>query len=245
MSFRRPFAILSRAFCPVPFCETRCPEEDLPAWCSPAKSPWTESFEGGVHFSLWDRLSGSLTYFRINLRDEIRFDGTDTSTEFPFGRFGNTAKTRRHGVELSLKGHLFNLDSTFTYAFTDATLRSGTNSGRELTMVPRNQFTWGASYAWGEMLTLGFDSFWIDDQFVTGDDANTASPLENYFVTNAHLVYAPKEEIEIFFRVNNLFDKLYSTRAVTIGFSEAFATGTIFFNPAPERNMTVGTRVKF
>ncbi|MBI4436038.1 MAG: TonB-dependent receptor [Candidatus Omnitrophica bacterium] len=204
-----------------------------------------ESFEGGVRFNLWERILGALSYFRVNLSDEIRFDGTATSVEFPFGKFTNVAKTRRHGVELSLKGNTLGLDGYFTYAFTDATLRSGDNSGRKLTMVPPNQFTWGASHTYREALTLGFDGFYMDDQYVTGDDANTDSPLEDYLVTNAQLVYKQKDDLEIFFRVNNLFDTLYSTRAVIIGFSEAFATGTRFFNPAPERNATVGIRLRF
>jgi len=203
-----------------------------------------ESFEGGARFNLWDRISGAVSYFRINLSDEIQFDSTATSIQFPFGKFTNVAKTRRQGVELSLKGNTLGLDGYFTYAFTDATLRSGDHSGRKLTMVPPNQFTWGTSYTYEEV-TLGLDGFYVDDQYVTGDDANTDSPLEDYLVTNAQLVYKPKDDVEIFFRANNLFDTLYSTRAVIIGFSEAFATGTRFFNPAPERNATVGIRLKF
>ena len=204
-----------------------------------------ESFEGGIRFSLWDRLTGSLSYFRINLHDEIRFDGTATSTTFPFGKFSNVAKTRRNGVELSLKGRLLDSESYFTYAFTNAALRSGDNSGKKLTMVPEHQFTWGSSYTWRKLLRVGYDAFYVGDQFVVGDDNNTKSPLENYLVTNAQVVYTPKDDMEIFFRVNNLFDTLYSTRAVTIGFSETFATGTVFYNPAPERNATVGVKVRF
>ena len=112
-------------------------------------------------------------------------------------------------------------------------------------MVPPNQFTWGASYIYEKRLTLGLDGLYVDDQFVTGDDANTDSPLEDYLVTNAQLVYKPKDDMEIFFRVNNLFDTLYSTRAVIIGFAETFPSGTRFFNPAPERNATVGLRLRF
>ena len=141
--------------------------------------------------------------------------------------------------------NFLNLENYFTYAFTDATLRSGDNSGKKLTMVPEHQFTWGSSYTCRKTVTVGYDAFYVGDQFVTGDDANTKSVLKDYLVTNARLVYTPKENVEIFFRVNNLFDTLYSTRAVTIGFAETFASGTVFFNPAPERNATVGVRVTF
>ena len=204
-----------------------------------------ESFEGGARFSLWNRLTGVCTYYRVNLNDEIRFDSTATSTQFPFGKFTNVAKTRRDGVELSLKGKLATLESYFTYTFTDASLRSGENSGKKLTMVPRAQFTWGTSYTFYKAFTAGLDAFYVGNQFVTGDDANTLSPLKYYLVTNAQLRYQPTSDMEIFFRVNNLFDTLYSTRAVTIGFAETFPAGTIFFNPAPERNATVGVRLKF
>ncbi|MFH1857793.1 MAG: TonB-dependent receptor [Candidatus Omnitrophota bacterium] len=204
-----------------------------------------ESFEGGVRFSLGDRLRGSAAYFRINLRDEIRFDSTDTSADSPFGRFTNVAKTRRQGAEFSLKGSLWRLEHYLTYTFTEATLRSGGNSGKTLTLVPRNQVAWGSLYRGKGKWVLGYDAFYVGDQFVTGDDANAKSPLENYCVTGAHLLYAPREDVEFFFRVNNLFDTLYSTRAVVIGFSEVFPTGTVFFNPAPERNAAVGMRVRF
>ena len=207
-----------------------------------------ESFEGGARFSLWEnRLQGMCSFFRINLHDEIRFDSTATSVQFPFGKFSNVAKTRRQGVELSLKGNFLGLDNYFTYAFTDATLRSGDDSGKKLTMVPEHQFTWGSSYTctWQKRLTVGYDALYVGDQFVTGDDANAMSVLENYLVTNAHVVYAPKEDVEIFFRVNNLFDTLYSTRAVVIGFAETFPAGTVFYNPAPERNVTIGIKLKF
>lgn len=207
-----------------------------------------ENFDGGARFSLRDRLVGSFSYYRINLEDEIEFNVAAADTSAPFGKFDNVAKTRRHGVECSLKGEIIRgLDSYLTYTFTDATFRSGSNSGKKIPLVPAHQFTGGVSYSPHPNLSLHADLLFVGEQFVLGDEANQNPKLERYTVVNTWATFRHRDA-ELFFRVNNLFDRLYDTRAVRIGFAEdgsGFSAGDYFFTPAPERNMTVGVRITF
>jgi len=207
-----------------------------------------ENFDLGARFSLKDRLAGSISFYRINLFDEIQFDSTDTDSVAIFGRFSNVAKTRRQGVEASLRGEILKgLDSYLTYTFTEATFRSGTNSGNKLTMVPEHQATGGISFTPTPELTFNSDVLFVGDQFVIGDNANANAKLEHYTVVNSWATFRHKG-LEIFFRVNNLFDRFYDTRAVRVTFAEAgagFTTPVYFFTPAPERNYVVGARLRF
>ena len=160
------------------------------------------------------------------------------------------AKTRRHGVEASLRGEILKgLDSYVTYTFTDAVFHSGTNSGKKIPMVPEHQWTGGISFAPGFLrgVTLNADALYIGEQFVIGDEGNANPKLERYTVFNGWAAFRHKD-LEIFLRVNNLFDRLYDTRAVRIGFAEGgsgLSAGDYVFNPAPERNFSTGARLTF
>lgn len=207
-----------------------------------------ENFEGGVRFTLWERLAGSLAYYRINLSDEIEFDVTAADASAPFGKFTNIGKTRRHGIESSLRGEIIKgLDGYLTYTLTDATFRSGSNTGKHLTLIPEHQATGGVSFAPHPDMSLHLDTLFVGDQYMLGDEANANPKLEHYSVVNAWAIFH-RGNVEIFFRVNNLFDRLYDTRAVRIGFAESgsgFSAGDTFFTPAPERNVAAGARFRF
>ena len=207
-----------------------------------------ENIDVGTRFSLRDRLAGSLSYYRINLRDEIEFDVSAADASAPFGKFVNVAKTRRQGVECSLKGEIVRgLDSTLTYTFTEAAFRSGTNNGKTIPMVPKHQMTAGVVFMLHPGLSLNVDALFVGDQFVIGDEANQNPKLERYTVLNAWTIWTYKD-LELFFRINNLLNRLYDTRAVRIGFAEAgsgLSAGDTVFNPAPERNFVAGVRLTF
>ena len=70
-------------------------------------------------------------------------------------------------------------------------------------------------------MKIGGDALLVTSQFFAGDDSNQAIRLPGYSVFNLHASYQINETYQLFGRVDNVFDKRYST------FGTFFETGDI------------------
>ncbi len=230
----------------------------------------SKQYELGARHRFRDLFQLRGSWFLIDMEDEIVNDTTAVSVANPFGQNINIGKSRRYGFEQGVEMTPLPEARFFgTYTWTKAYVRE-TNidafggqifDGRDLGQVPRQRMTWGAEVKPLARLGEYFEGlrFRLDGSF-TGNQhpqsyestgqamLNSAGGaghrIKSYTLWNFLASYAFKNQ-EIYFKVNNLFDNKYYSRAVV---SEIFTAGTYptgvdtFVNPGAPREYLVGMR---
>jgi vitamin B12 transporter len=170
----------------------------------------TRSFLGG-------RVTASATYFRRDVDNQIGFfdcfSGTDVRCSpggvFRFGFYINNLKTKADGVEL--EGEFKATDSlvlTANYTWTDAVNVGGDFPGNKLARRPEHLANLGASWLWQSGLSTSVAVRYVGRNFTS--DANTVA-TDAYTLVDLRGSYPISESMEVFGRVENLFDEDYET----------------------------------
>jgi iron complex outermembrane receptor protein len=171
------------------------------------------------------KLSWNAGVFRTNSDDDIYGITTSVSTGF----FQNIGSTRRQGFEagLNYQGQQWSVYAQYSYV--DATFRSPLllNSpsnprrdadgniqvvpGDRLPLIPSSRIKFGTDYSLWHNWSVGASLVLASDSFYRGDESNQNPQLPGYHVVNVHTSYRPDQHLEIFAKVQNLFDERYST----------------------------------
>ncbi len=177
----------------------------------------SKGWDAGVtQKALGGAVEASATYFKRNSADLITFVScapplTGICTGKPNGTYDNIARTRAQGVEATLLLRPVEaLTFAASYTWIDAENRStGTiNFGRDLPRRPDNSVTVNADYRWPFGLTTGATITAVGDSF---DNASNARRLDGYVVTDIRASFPLGQQVELYGRVENLFDERYQT----------------------------------
>jgi vitamin B12 transporter len=160
----------------------------------------------------------SLTWFDRRTRDLIDFDFA-TFTYFNVGRV--RAKGIEAAVELS-DWHGF--DASLAYTWLDARNQA---TGARLARRPEHNFSASLDYRWGFGLKTGVDVRHGGARF---DDQANLQPVAAHTVVNLRAAYAVTPAVEVFGRIENLFDERYEV-VRTYG--------------TPTRSAYIGARARF
>ena len=158
-----------------------------------------------------------------------------------FGYFQNVGKTLRQGVEAQADYKTDVLYVYASYAFVDATFRtpillSSPNNpladadgniqvrpGDQIPLIPRNRIKAGFDYDINPVWKIGADFLYTGSQYFDGDAANLAAKLPSYKTVDLHSSYQLTKTLEVFGRIENLFDSHY------FNYGTFFDTGQIAF----------------
>ena len=187
-----------------------------------------------------------------------------------FGYFQNVGSTRRQGVEAEVTVKSNTLQLYASYAFVDArfldALQIGSNSpfadengnvqilpGNQIPAIPRHRVKAGFDYSITDAFKVGADALFVSNQFFVGDNSNQAQKLPSYAVFNAHASYQIDKTIQIYGRVDNIFDNRYATYGTFFDTTAVpnFANGGAPFtdprsvSPARPRAFYAGLRATF
>lgn len=276
LSLRAGYAQTNRVPTPA---ELSCADENAP--CSltnffvadpPLKQVVAHTWELGVSGSTetegWN-LSWLLSAYRARNTNDIQYVASDIR-----GRafFRNIGKTRRQGIELSLKARSGGLRLAFSYAFTDATYRSalrlsspanpqadddgtiGVLPGHRLPGIPRHSATLSADYeamTGKRRLTLGGDVVARSSQVLVGGEANLTEPVPGYAIVNLRGGIELMPRLSLFGEVRNVFNRKYSTFGTFAEIDEVElievpeASNPRAYGPGAPRRWSVGLRAKF
>ncbi|MCX8049799.1 MAG: TonB-dependent receptor [Methylohalobius sp.] len=200
---------------------------------------WEAGLRGtleGIRLSsfLSTRFQWHTGFFLTKNHDDILFiSAGDLISE---GFFSNVGKTRRQGLEASLTGEVDNeatgiwfnkLRYGFNYTFLEATFRTPfmapspnnpaaegivhVNKGDRIPLLPEHVFKFSLSVDVFPQFTLGMIGIYNSDRFFRGDEANLNDPLPGFWVFNLRGEYRVNPHVQLFVRVDNLFDKRYQT----------------------------------
>ena len=167
----------------------------------------SKSYDFGIDQSLADgRALISLTAFLRNTTDQINYDNATFT-------YGNIDRTRAKGIEatLALKP-VGALNVTASYSYIDARDRSGRPAfdGKRLPRRAEHAISVSADYDWSFGLSTGATLTMVGDSF---DNATNIVRLDGYALAGIRASLPIGEHLEIYGRVDNLFDADYTTAA--------------------------------
>ena len=183
----------------------------------------SKSYDIGLDQNFGRQVTASVTLFSRDTRSQINFDNATFT-------YGNIDRTRAKGAEVSLALRPVEaLSLTAAYSYIDAHDRSpgSANFGKRLARRAEHAVSVSADYAWSFGLSTGVTLTHVGDSF---EDPANAIPLQGYVLAGLRASLPIGEYLEVYGRVDNLFDEQYST---------AYGFGTY------GRSAYGGVRVKF
>ena len=174
-----------------------------------------DSFDAGVTQQLFDGvLSLSATGFYRKTRNQIDFVScpgvNPLCTPGKPGVYDNIASTKAKGAELEATVEIegLTLKANYTYTDTENTSVGSANRGRALARRPKNAANFSADYAWPWDVSTGIAVRYVGKTF---DNAANSFVLQDYTLVDVRASWDINETFEIYGRVENVFDKIYST----------------------------------
>ena len=182
-----------------------------------ARGKWNES-------SAW-----SAAVYRTDLNDDIQFVSSGGSS-INAGFFQNVGKSRREGIELSAGSKFGALSVTARYSYVKATFQSSftessssnssaaadgsirVNSGNRIPGIPTHNFKLRLEYDFGDTFSIGTNVNYSGSIYARGDENNQDAhgKIPGFTVVNLDARYQITKGVQLFARVNNLFDKRYA-----------------------------------
>lgn len=165
----------------------------------------SQSYDIGIDQSFADGQAViALTAFQRDTKSQINFDGATFT-------YGNIDRTRAKGIEASLALRPVEaLSFTAAYSYIDARDRSGRAGfdGSRLARRAEHSVSASVDYAWSFGLSTGATVLLVGDSF---DNAANTVRLDGYAVAGIRASLPIGDHLEIYGRVDNLFDVQYET----------------------------------
>jgi iron complex outermembrane receptor protein len=196
------------------------------------------SYEAGVRGYVPNYGSGSVTFYRMKVDDEIYLDKTLSP---PFGSNVNIDQVTHQGIESELRATPVDFFELFaTHTFTRAEITQDANPaivGKKYPVTPRLQGTVGGTVHY-ERMSFTLLGRYVGERLLVGDFFNTAEPLPSYWLMDVRAAYT-YNSFTGFASVYNVADRMVMDNA---GLTSA---GTVRFNPAPGRSYLIGGEFRF
>jgi outer membrane receptor protein involved in Fe transport len=207
-----------------------------------------------------------------NLNWNVALYNTRTVNDIQFifsaqslGYFKNVGETERKGLEIGIHGKVDKLNLAANYGFVDATYRSNfevdtitgpqmVNKGNRIPGIARQTFKLRATYEVTPSWNVGGNVIVAASQYARGAENNqtfvingqedVAPKVPGYAILNLDTNYSLNSDWNLFAKVNNVFDKEYSTfgqleQNIYTGIYEQFRT------PSAPRAAWVGVTYNF
>ena len=193
----------------------------------------------------------SAAVYRTDLVDDIQFVSSGGGINAGF--FQNVGRTRRQGIELTAANRWGPLRLIGRYGLIDATYRTGftenspSNSsadangdiqvqpGNRIPGIPMQTFRLRVDFEPGETWAVGANVIVNGSIYSRGDENNqdASGQVPGYLVVNLDGLYRATRSLELFARVNNLFNRNYANFGI-LG-ENVFTGPNRSFDPANAR----------
>jgi iron complex outermembrane receptor protein len=227
----------------------------------PLKQVVADNYEAGLRGAEdtgYGQVNWTVGYYRTESSDDIVALASVIQGR---GYYTNVPETLRQGVELSGNYRWGALTAYANYSYIEATyqftgvLSSANNPrataagnilvhpGDKIPGIPNHQVKIGADYQITAAWSVGGDVEYYGSQNLIGDDSNQNARLTPYFLANIRSSYQVNDNIQVFGRINNLFDRRYAS------FGTYFDTGgvgqPITDHLTDPRSITIGQPISF
>ncbi|WP_415901245.1 TonB-dependent receptor [Neptuniibacter sp. QD29_5] len=227
----------------------------------PLEQVVAKSFEVGVRGNSAGYGWSAGAFHTMN-HDDIIFQNAGTLASE--GYFANVGKTRRMGIELAANKKYDNVAVGVSYTWMDASFQTPFNSvstnnpqgdtrpvekGDAIPGLPEHNIKVVADWAVTPKFDLGAEVNYQSSQFYRGDEANENEKVDSFAVLNLRGQYKLTNNVELFGRIDNVFDKDYETFGVYGESDEVLEDQGIddhrFVGPGKPRSGVVGIRARF
>jgi vitamin B12 transporter len=192
------------------------------------------SYEVGVeHRAMADSLIFGATLFQRDTRNQIDFIScfnrtTGICTNRQFGTYDNINRSRARGIEAFVRARpTGSVQVEANYSLIDAKNRT---TGLALLRRPQHSVNLALDWSATSALNLGASVRWVSSSADVDFQTFARTRLAGYTLASLRAAYAVSERIELFGRIENLFDERYETVS---------GYGTY------RRNANVGLRTRF
>ena len=214
------------------------------------------------------KLGWKLGVFRTDNQDDIM--NVPSPSLQGFGYFQNIGATRRQGLEAAVDFKAEKINVYASYAYVDATFQNAlalasnspfadvngniqVSAGNQIPMIPRHRFKLGADYSVTRDFKIGADLLYVGSQYFSGDSSNQFPKLPGYAVVNADASYQVMKNVQVYARVENLFNNAYNTFGTFFDTTEIpnFVNGGAAFtdprslSPGQPRSFYMGVKATF
>ena len=214
------------------------------------------------------RVNWSVAVYHTAIADDILFVASHEL--IGSGYFQNAGDTRRVGFDAELNGRVDRLGWYASYGLVDATFQSpldlpsdekvnaaataggfvAVEPGDRMPGIPRHSFKAGIRYALTDAWDVMLETITASSRVFVGDEGNDQAELAGYGITNLRSVYRAGDHVELFLRIDNLFDKHYATfgalAELELFLSEVpDASDPRFVAPGAPRSGFGGVRLRF
>jgi outer membrane receptor protein involved in Fe transport len=199
------------------------------------------NYQVGVRHKLSDKVKGSLSIFRMNVKDELYYKAQDILVwGYWNGKNSNYDKTIHEGFDCSIDAKLATwIDWFGNYTFTNAYFDGGQYNKNEIPMVPRHKGSIGLKFTLPANMTFNIIGTYVGPRYYLNDQANAYSKLNGYMIADTNLSWQRKD-FKITLGISNLFGKQYSEYAgVNVD------SGSKFYYPSPVRNFSLKAMYSF
>lgn len=199
------------------------------------------NYQAGLRHKLSEQVRGSLSLFRMNVKDEIYMNAKDfLSYGYWNGRNRNYDKTVHKGIEASLDVKPKNWVTLYgNYTFTDAYFDGGQYDKNKIPLVPQDKAMIGLKLLLPQNITFNITDTYTGKRYFLNDQANAYSQLNGYMVADTNLSWRYKD-FTATFCINNFLNKKYSEYAGVLVDSVSK-----FYYPSPERNFNLKVDYNF
>lgn len=178
----------------------------------------SKSYDAGLEWGApYGQIHAAVTVFRRDSRNLITFvscASLNACATRPFGLYDNVGLARAQGVEAELGARpsdMLHLQAAYTYLETENRTPGNANRGKDLARRPAHALTLSSDWTTPLAgLTLGADLRLVGDSF---DNASNTRRLDGYALTTVRASFPLTEKVELYGRVENLFDEQYQTVA--------------------------------
>lgn len=177
------------------------------------KEEKSKGWDAGVEQALLDKkLKIGLTYFDTVYEDRIDWDSTRVipGNIWPGGYNQLPGDTKTKGVEAFIQWaptSVLNLALNYTYTDTEDP------DGKQLVRRPENKFFANLRYRFLTKGVFNIDYYWVDDrrEVDSAKDVNgvKVDKLDSYSLVNLAVHYDLYEWLQLYGRIDNVFDKFY------------------------------------
>ncbi|WP_445774367.1 TonB-dependent receptor [Shewanella sp.] len=183
------------------------------------------SYEAG-----WDWVGATqtvtLNLYRLDLEDEIVYDGSRTDGPYGGGANVNADESRRVGLNTRYEVQLSNdwlLGASYDYI--DAEFTQGENDGKALSWVAEHSGKAYMSYDFAQHWQTFVEAVYTGERYMEGDNSNAGDKLDSYVLTNVALNYRHNAWTASL-RVDNLLDEDYVGTGYYSSYGNGYYSGT-------------------
>jgi iron complex outermembrane receptor protein len=237
----------------------------------PLEQAVARSVEGGLR-GRWTRgaanLDWSASVYRTRINDDILFVASPALIGTGF--FQNAGDTLRVGLDVDVRGQIDRVGWYLGYGLVEATFESAlalpgnpqvndaatdegflvVSPGDRLAGIPRHSLKAGVGVGLTSAWNVALETISSSSRVFFGDEGNDQAPLDGFTMANLLSSYRVRDGVELFVRLDNLFDTDYETFGALAELELELdevpnASDPRFLAPGAPRSGFAGVRVRF